>query len=36
MQFNWRSTAAITQIDLTDETGGNFVTGSRFDLYGLQ
>lgn len=34
--FNWRNTAAINAIALTDETGGNFLTGSRFDLYGLQ
>jgi hypothetical protein len=32
---HWRSTAAITQIDIIDETGGNFVVGSRFDLYGV-
>lgn len=32
----WRSTAAITQIDIIDTAGGNFVAGSSFTLYGLQ
>jgi hypothetical protein len=33
--IHWRSTAAITSIVLTDESGGNFLAGSRFDLYGV-
>lgn len=32
---NWRNTAAITQIDLIDVDGGNYVTGSTFCLYGV-
>ena len=30
----WRNTAAISQIDLT--AWGSFVSGSRFDLYGIK
>lgn len=30
----WRSTAAVTQIDLLPSSG-NFLTGSRFSLYGI-
>lgn len=33
---NWRSTNAITQIDLTDELGYNFVQYSQFALYGIK
>ena len=32
----WRSTAAITSIVLTVNTGQNFETGSSFTLYGIQ
>lgn len=32
---HWRSTAAITQIDLFPSTGPNFVAGSVFQLYGI-
>jgi len=31
----WKSTSAITEIDLTDYSGGTIAAGSRFDLYGL-
>lgn len=31
----WRSTAAIATITFTPNTGPNFVSGSRFNLYGL-
>jgi len=31
----WRSTAAITSIVLLPATGTNFVSGSRFQLYGI-
>jgi len=31
----WRNTAAITTIAITDSTGGNFITGSSFYLYGI-
>jgi len=31
----WRSTAAITQIALSPNGGGSFVTNSRFQLYGI-
>lgn len=31
----WRNTAAITSIDLKLASGGNFVAGSKFTLYGL-
>ena len=31
----WKSTAAITEIDLVDGSGGTIAAGSRFDLYGL-
>lgn len=30
----WKSTAAITRLTLTDNSGGNFVTGSRVALWG--
>lgn len=33
---NWRSTSAVTQIDLTDELGYNFVQYSHFALYGIK
>ena len=33
--FNWRNTAAITQIDLILGTGTNFVIGSAAYLYGI-
>ena len=33
---NWRSTSAITRIDLTDELGYNFVQYSSFALYGIK
>jgi hypothetical protein len=32
----WRSTAAINQIQLLLATGGNFVAGSTFTLYGIK
>jgi len=32
----WRSTAAVTSITFVDASAGNFVTGSRFSLYGLK
>lgn len=32
----WRSTAAITSITLLPLTGPNFVSGSRFELYGVR
>jgi hypothetical protein len=31
----WRSTAAITSIKLTSESGNNFSNGSTFTLYGI-
>lgn len=31
----WRSLAAITQIDLKTDASGNFLTGSTFSLYGI-
>lgn len=31
----WKGTAAITQIDIIDGNGNNFLTGSKFDLYGV-
>lgn len=31
----WRSTAAITSIKLTSESGNNFSNGSMFTLYGI-
>lgn len=31
----WSNTAAITSITLTQESGGNFVAGSSFSLYGI-
>jgi hypothetical protein len=31
----WRSTAAITTIDLTSSASGGFATGSTFTLYGI-
>jgi hypothetical protein len=32
----WRSTAAITTIDLTSSASGGFATGSTFTLYGIK
>ena len=32
----WSSTNAITEIILLPNTGPNFVSGSRFDLYGIK
>ena len=32
----WRSTAAINLIQLTLQSGGNFVAGSTFTLYGIK
>ena len=32
----WRSTAAITSIKLTSESGNNFSNGSTFTLYGVK
>lgn len=32
----WSSTNAITSITLLPNTGPNFVSGSRFDLYGIK
>jgi len=32
----WRSTSAISTITFVDASAGNFVTGSRFSLYGLK
>lgn len=34
LDVTWKSTAAITRIDLTLD-GGNYVSGSTFQLYGL-
>jgi hypothetical protein len=31
----WRSTAAITRIDIIGASSGNFATGSTFTLYGI-
>jgi hypothetical protein len=31
----WKSTAPITAIDFWSRSGGTFVTGSRFDLFGI-
>lgn len=31
----WRNTAAITRIVLSDNSGGNFIAGSAFFLYGV-
>lgn len=31
----WRNTAAITTIAISDSTGGNFIAGSSFYLYGV-
>jgi hypothetical protein len=33
---NWRGTAAISTITLILQTGPNFLSGSRFDLYGIK
>jgi hypothetical protein len=33
---SWGSTAAITAIDILPITGPNFVSGSRFSLYGIK
>jgi len=32
----WQSTSAITSLVFDQETGPNFVTGSRFSLYGIK
>lgn len=32
---NWRSTAAITRLDFSDNSGGNFIAGSAFSIYGI-
>lgn len=32
----WRSTAAITRIDIIGASSGNFATGSTFTLYGIK
>lgn len=32
----WRSTAAINQIDITIEAGASFTAGTKFDLYGIK
>ena len=32
----WRSTAGITSIVFTDESGGNFTTGFTLTLYGIK
>lgn len=32
----WRSTAAITTISFTDESGGSFTTGFTITLYGIK
>jgi hypothetical protein len=32
----WRSTSAITTISLLPQVGTNFLTGSRFSLYGIK
>ena len=34
--FLWSNTAAITSITLAPALGTNFVSGSRFDLYGIK
>ena len=31
----WRSTAAITRIDIKLKNGGSFTAGSTFTLYGI-
>lgn len=31
----WKSASAITSISIVTETGSNYSTGTRFDLYGL-
>jgi hypothetical protein len=31
----WRSTSAITSINVANDSGGNFLTGSTFTLYGI-
>jgi hypothetical protein len=31
----WRSTSAINRIDITIESGAQFVAGTKFDLYGI-
>ena len=33
--LSWASSAAITQIDVTNQAGNNFITGSTFSLYGM-
>jgi hypothetical protein len=33
---NWRSTSATTSLTLSLATGPNFLTGSRFSIYGLK
>jgi len=32
----WYNTSAITSITFVDATGGNFVAGSRFSIYGIR
>jgi hypothetical protein len=32
----WRSTASVTDIQLFPNVGTNWVTGSRFSLYGIK
>jgi hypothetical protein len=34
--FVWLSTSAVTSLNLYPPAGGNWVTGSRFSLYGLK
>lgn len=33
---HWRSTSAVTQIQLFNTNSANFLTGSRFSLYGIK
>lgn len=32
----WMNTASVTSITLVDESANNFITGSRFSLYGIK